>query len=871
MFKTGSFVLAIVLTAALWFNSRAAAQSPAQPAAAATENRIAITEALVIDGVVRSSRAGVFSDALLAIRARGEWKMPAEGDEITLPDGSKKAWRAVKADASGTIAIPAGGYGVARVSMPAERVMMLEAVGHSMVYVNGEPRTGDVYSLGFVRIPVLLRAGENELLFLGGRGPVRASLAPPKSDAMIDLADSTLPDLVEGEAGDLLAAVLVVNATNEWANNLAIVTRPATGTRRLERVTDLPRLAPLSVRKCRIVLSRPDAFGDAPVDYDIRIQRGREAGARALDVGALRLDGRLSQQAHRRTFVSTIDDSVQWFALVPPANKPEEDADLAAVLSLHGASVDALAHARSYAAKDWAYIIAPTNRRTFGFDWEDWGRIDAMEAFKQIIPGPSETYGAWEEVSRQDAMEALGQTQRSFRIDPSRVYVTGHSMGGHGAWHLATTYPDRFAAVGPSAGWISFATYGGLPEATTPLERMLARAGNGSDTLALIRNLEDLGVYILHGDADESVPVNQAERMRDELAKFHHDVRTHIQKGAAHWWDASDEPGVDCVDWSDMFEFFSRRTLPPVEARRTARFTTMNPSVSDRHRWASIFAQERWLEPSTFDLRHDPGANRITGTTSNVSILSLDISRISPSESLTITLDGQTLPKLGENADRSRAYCEKRDGAWTLIPRPAENIKGPDRAGPFKQAFRRRFSFVYGTAGTPEENARLFAKARYDAETFWYRGNGSVELVSDDIFSNIGADFRDRSVILFGNADTNRAWDLLLRDSPIQVRRGSVTIGEREFRGDNLACLFIRPRPEGPRALVGVVACTGAAGEIVAERLPYLRSGSSYPDFTLISSEMFNQGSGGLLGAGFFGGDWSLDPKQSAFAERGQR
>lgn len=845
----------------------AVAQPAGDAAAGAAERRIVIGEALVIDGVVRSSRAGVFSDAVLALRARGEWKTPAAGDEITLPDGSKKAWRTVKAEESGAIAIPAGGYGVAKVVSADERVMMLEAVGHSMVYVNGEPRTGDVYSLGFVRIPVLLRAGENELLFLGGRGQVRAALTMPRSEAMIDLADSTLPDLVEGEAGDLLAAVVVVNATREWVSDLAIVTRPSTGTRRLDRVTDLPRLPPLSVRKCRVVLSRPDSFGDQPVDYDIRIQRGREPGTKGLDAGALKIDGRLSQQAHRRTFVSSIDDSVQWFALVPPGNKPEEDVDLAAVLSLHGAGVDALAHARSYAAKDWAYIIAPTNRRTFGFDWEDWGRIDAMEAFKQIIPGPSETYGAWEEVSRQDAMEALGQTQRSFRIDPSRVYVTGHSMGGHGAWHLATTYPDRFAAVGPSAGWISFSTYGGLPEATSPLERMLARAGNGSDTLGLIRNLEDLGVYILHGDADESVPVNQAERMREELAKFHLDVRTHIQKGAPHWWDSSDEPGVSCVDWPDMFEYFSRRTLPPVEARRTARFTTMNPSVSDRHRWASIFAQERWLEPSSFDLRHDPGANRIEGTTSNVSTLSLDVSRIAALETLKITLDGQTLPKLNEGSDRSRVYLGKVQGAWAVLDRVPEGVKSPDRAGPFKQAFRRRFSFVYGTAGTPEETARLIAKARYDAETFWYRGNGSVEIVSDEVFSTVGADFRDRSVILFGNADTNRAWDVMLRDSPIQVRRGRVTIGDREYRGDNLACLFIRPRPESPRALVGVVAATGAAGEIVAERLPYLRSGSSYPDFTLIGSEMFERGSGGLKAAGFFAGDWSLDLTQSAFSE----
>jgi S-formylglutathione hydrolase FrmB len=32
-------------------------------------------------------------------------------------------------------------------------------------------------------------------------------------------------------------------------------------------------------------------------------------------------------------------------------------------------------------------------------------------------------------------------------------------MGGHGAWILGVQFPDLFAAIGPSAGWISFRTY----------------------------------------------------------------------------------------------------------------------------------------------------------------------------------------------------------------------------------------------------------------------------------------------------------------------------------------------------------------------------------------------------------------------------
>jgi hypothetical protein len=46
---------------------------------------------------------------------------------------------------------------------------------------------------------------------------------------------------------------------------------------------------------------------------------------------------------------------------------------------LHGAGVEAINQALSYSHKNWGYIICPTNRRSYGFNWENWGRIDALE------------------------------------------------------------------------------------------------------------------------------------------------------------------------------------------------------------------------------------------------------------------------------------------------------------------------------------------------------------------------------------------------------------------------------------------------------------------------------------------------------------
>jgi hypothetical protein len=101
---------------------------------------------------------------------------------------------------------------------------------------------------------------------------------------------------------------------------------------------------------------------------------------------------------------------------------------------------------------------------------------------------------------------------------------------------------------------------------------------------------------------------------------------------------------------------------------------------------------------------------------------------------------------------------------------------------------------IYGSAGTPEENAWALAKARFDADQWWYRANGYAYVLRDDdaevesLAKNMA-----HNVILYGNADTNRAWRLLMPDT-IRVSRGEVRIvneeGEQTWTGDDLGVLL---------------------------------------------------------------------------------
>ena len=46
----------------------------------------------------------------------------------------------------------------------------------------------------------------------------------------------------------------------------------------------------------------------------------------------------------------------------------------------------------------------------------------------------------------------VDSTLREFHADQDRVYLTGLSFGGTGTWHLAMTYPDRWAAIARICG-----------------------------------------------------------------------------------------------------------------------------------------------------------------------------------------------------------------------------------------------------------------------------------------------------------------------------------------------------------------------------------------------------------------------------------
>lgn len=745
-----------------------------------------------------------------------------------------QTWAAVALDDKG-VAAAKGDYLYVPVHVDVEQVLILNPFGHGAAYVNGEPRAADTYGNGYVHIPVLLHAGENGILLRPSRGSLGARLYEPPAPQFIVDADKTLPDLVVGEKADTWGAVIVVNATQQPARALEIV---CSGEGLHKQTTELPVIPPVSMRKVgfKIRASAPKSTGVSKAA--IKLYDGRtERSSIAFDLAI-----KTPHDAHKRTFISEIDGSVQYYSL-REATPGKAGAPLPGiVLTCHGASVEAQGQAEAYGKKSWLHLVAATNRRPYGFDWEDFGRADAMEA--------------------------LNLAKASLPHDPARIYLTGHSMGGHGAWHIGVTYPDQFAAIGPSAGWIQRDTYGGRragvrddSKRATRMERLLARGTNPGRTISLAQNLKNLAVYILHGEIDDNVGINQAQRMSQVLTGLHHDWEFRVVPGQKHWYgnEYSDD-GLACVDWPFMFDAFARHALPPKGSMREVSFVTADPGVSSKCHWLGIEAQMHQLEFSSATLHVWPAHNIVRGKTSNVAVLSLDLGTVMTSNTATIELDGQTLKGVAVPEKSGTVWLAMRDGHWKTIDKPGPGSKNPDRYGTIKDELKHRFMFVYGTRGSAEENAWAFAKARYDAETFWTRGNGSVDIVTDSEFDP--AKYPDRAVVLYGNRDTNSAWAQMFAESPVDAGRGEVVVGDRLYRGDDLSLVFVRPRSDSDVACVIGVAGSGPAGMRALYNVSFFVPFTRFPDFVFTAAD---RGIGAPLAAGFFGLDWSMERGEVEF------
>jgi predicted esterase len=124
--------------------------------------------------------------------------------------------------------------------------------------------------------------------------------------------------------------------------------------------------------------------------------------------------------------------------------------------------------------------------------------------------------------SEQDVMHVLELVRKDYKIDDQRIYLLGHSMGGIGTWVLGAKYPQIWASLAPISGV------------------------SDPRTVEIMRHIPEV---VVHGDADNTVPVSGSRNMVAEMKKLGVDVKYIEVPGGSH----TSVPGPNM---SAIFDFF---------------------------------------------------------------------------------------------------------------------------------------------------------------------------------------------------------------------------------------------------------------------------------------------------------------------------
>ena len=209
---------------------------------------------------------------------------------------------------------------------------------------------------------------------------------------------------------------------------------------------------------------RADRGEANPVSFHFREEIAKaNAVLDAIESGADPFAGKHGD--FRKAYLSTVDHTLQPYRILVPESY-DGRSPAALVVALHGMGGD----------------------ENSMFDAYDGALKPAVErhGFIAVCPKGRDSASMYRGSAEQDVIDVLAEVRRDYKIDANRIYLMGHSMGGYGTWSIAMDHPEVWAALGPISG-------GGSPAGMAKLAR--------------------IPEYVVHGDADPTVPVAQSRAM----------------------------------------------------------------------------------------------------------------------------------------------------------------------------------------------------------------------------------------------------------------------------------------------------------------------------------------------------------------------
>lgn len=445
----------------------------------------------------------------------------------------------------------------------------------------------------------------------------------------------------------------------------------------------------------------------------------------AVAVAAAQLVRSQTPRPQTLTFVSSVDDSEQPYALYLPKSF-EPGKKYPVVISLHSED--------SNHRLNLLQVLGLSSRALEG------ARFSLLYArtvpdLDFIVASPLARGGmGYVGIAETDVYDLLADLERRFPVDEDRVYLTGVSMGGAGALRLALTRPDVWAAVAPVCPPL-------VPEV---------------GELAL--NALNLPVRLFHGEQDPVVPVTSSRlwqrRLMDVGVAADYLEYPAVRHNA---WDFAYKDGA-VFHWFGQF----RRDRYP----QRVRFVTASYRYASAY-WVRLDALTPGVEASINALQ--AGAGEVQVETRNV-----DGFTLSPDRPVSLVLiDGALIP-----VQPGSLSFRKQAGRW-VTGRAAPSGKRPGFEGPIAAAVSERHIYVYGTAGDPSPAELDLRRRTAEIAAHWSNPRQSLQLsfpVKAD--SAVTAQELDSdSLVLFGTRETNSLIARFANRLPLALSRGAADYG----------------------------------------------------------------------------------------------
>ncbi|MGB4069794.1 MAG: hypothetical protein WBK08_17330 [Nitrospira sp.] len=188
-------------------------------------------------------------------------------------------------------------------------------------------------------------------------------------------------------------------------------------------------------------------------------------------------------------------------------------------------------------SKSYALIVCLHGYGFTGAEYLERWRARLGEGY--LLACPTYPSGAWFTRHAEElVLETIREVRRQYHIDPNRIFLTGMSNGGIGAWLIGMHHAPLFAGLAPMAS--------GLDDVLLPF----------------LGNLRNTPVYVIHGAKDQVMPVDLSRSIVRELETlgYSHVYREHEREhpiAGGHYFPKEELP--DLIDW---FNSQRRESLP---------------------------------------------------------------------------------------------------------------------------------------------------------------------------------------------------------------------------------------------------------------------------------------------------------------------